>query len=167
MEIKDILEQVKKSHDFQSWRAEHKEEYLAHIFIMFDGDNLMDKQVGYYSQSSNTMTSFTVSDDSVTMIPEAEVFKKPDGNSVGKLDLDSVKIGFDEAVEKADGVLKDKYQTNASKKIYILQNIEEKDMWNVTLLTQDYSTINIRIDASTGELIKDEKVNLIDFEKSG
>lgn len=165
MEARDILEHVKESETFKEWRKDHNDEHLAHIFIMFDGDNLMDKQVGYYNASENTMASFTVGQDGVTLIPGAEVFKKPGSDTVGELDMTSVSIEFDSASEKAEQVLKDKYSLTPTKKIYLLQKIDGTQVWNITYLTNDYSTVNIRIDSSTGDVVKDEKVNIIDFQK--
>ncbi len=166
MGFKDILGKVQESEEFKSWRSDNPDNVLAHIFIMYDGDKLMDQQVGYYNKSRGTMSSFTISSGSVTLIPEAEVLKRPDGGDIKELDLSQVKVDFEEAEEKSDRLAKDKYSKSGSKKIYILQNIDEGLVWNITLLTNDYNTLNIRIDAASGEILKDEIVNIIDFHNS-
>ncbi len=167
MKITDILTGAEKSVEYSEWRKENSDNYLAHIFIMFDGEKLMDRQVGYYNAGRGTMSSFSINDDNVTLIPEAEVLKKPDGSSVNKLEISDVAIDFEAAEEKARTLLKDKYSKEASKRIYILQDIGDGAIWNITLLTNDYSTINIRIDSREGKILKDEIVNIIDFERSG
>ncbi|MFP4656967.1 MAG: PepSY domain-containing protein [Candidatus Woesearchaeota archaeon] len=167
MKVKEITQLVEDSEEFKSWRTDNESDYLAHVFIMYDGDTLMDRQVGYYNETKGTMSSFTISDSKVTLIPEAEVLKKPDGSTVKGLGSTDVKIDFEEADEIARRLLKEKYSKNASKKIYILQRLDGKQLWNITFLTGDYNTLNIRVDAENGDVVKDELVNIIDFQKSG
>lgn len=166
MDITSLLGKVESSSAFTSWRNDHSSLYLAHVFIMYDGDTLVDQQVGYYDAEKNKMTSFTVSGNDLTLIPEADVFKKPGSEKVRELNVDTVSISFDDVAEQTDTLLKEKYHTSASKKIYILQHLTEGQVWNCTFLTAGFSTINVRIDATSGAVLKDEQVNLIDMENS-
>ncbi|MFW6231272.1 MAG: hypothetical protein ACOC32_04605 [Nanoarchaeota archaeon] len=166
MDAIDLVRHVEQDEQYNTWRKEHPDPFLAHVFLMYDGDKLMDQQVGYFNPNTSKMTSFLVSGEKITLVPEADVFQKP-GSGLLPLDIGSVTASFDSVREKAEELLHETYETTASKKIFILQHLQEGQVWNITFLTATFTTINIRIEANTGDILKNEEINLIDFGKSG
>jgi hypothetical protein len=166
MNVQSLLEKVESSSVFTAWRNDHSSPYLAHVFIMYDNDTVMDQQVGYFDPDKDKMNSFTITGNDITLIPEADVFKKPNAGEVKPLDTASISVSFDEVKEQCEKLLKEKYHTTASKKIFILQHLPEGQVWNCTFLTSGFATMNVRVDASSGEVLKDEHVNLIDMQNS-
>jgi len=152
MEIKEIIENLEKTKEFKDYKKENEFSFLTHIFHMDDPANKDDFQVGYYNKD-DTITTFIISKDQVKVMPEAEIFKKPDAK-IKKLDLDEVKISIEQSDKISKDILEKKYkQETPSKRILILQNIEEGLIYNITFITQTSSMINIKIDAKTGEVI--------------
>ncbi len=96
MNFKEALEKLKKSKEFKSWIKEHKEAYLAHGFVMIDGKDSTEWQIGYYVKKHDKMVSFFVEDE-IKVSPETEVFKK-EATEVNVLDDSKVKIEFKKAV---------------------------------------------------------------------
>ena len=164
MNILEIIKKVETSDDFIDISELYEDLFLAHVFIMLDGDKLMDTQVGYYNPDNSKMTSFVLSDDEIQCLPETDVFQKP-GTEIESVNKEHISLEFDEIKKLALGILSEKYKQSPSKQIYILQNVQSRQVWNVTFLTNGFSTINVKIDSSSGEIVSHEEVNLVDFKK--
>ena len=81
---------------------------------------------------------------------------------IKSLNIEKVKIDYENALKTASELQKEKYKTEIPfKQITILQNIDEGQVWNFTFITQAFKTLNIKIDAKTGEIVKDELINLM------
>jgi len=156
--IKGLVNEVESSKEFKGYKEDNKEAYLAHFFCMKDKD--VEKgnwQAGYYSKEQDKITVFET--NPVKKLPEEEVFKKED--LVKPLIISNVKIEPEEAFEKIDELLKKDYSAEiVTKKIVLLQTLE-KELYNITLITQSLSLINIKIDANTGEFISHEKKSIM------
>jgi len=114
--------------------------------------------VNLYNQLEDNMYSY----DSATeeFSGPQEVFKEQD--FIPELEIEEVKIEFSEAIKSA---LKEALpETEFSKIIAILQNIDGKNVWNFTLMNKSFHILNVRIDAESGNLIKKEPINLVQFD---
>jgi len=120
-------------------------------------------QIGYYDPDADKITAFSVSDD-VVKNPDSEVFKKD--KKVLELEPSKVKITLDKTLEKAKKLQKTVYsQHTPVKKVVILQKLSLGQVWNVTYITQTFKTLNIKIDAESGEVIKHDLIELFRFDK--
>ena len=164
MEAKSLIKQVENTKEFLELKEKKQNLFLAHVFAMYDGDKLMDTQVGYYDNDTKKMSSFLISDDKVQLLPETDVFQKP-GSEVKSIAVEKISLEFDQVKQKSEELLSSKYSLTASKKVFILQTVGDDQVWNITFLTNSFSTINIRVDSVTSEILKDEVVNLVDFSK--
>jgi hypothetical protein len=161
MEMKNALKKLTESGEFSSWHKENKKSKLAHAFKM---DENNEWQFGYYNPETEKITTFAV-DDCISVSDEQEVFKKP-GDKVNCINLDDIKISLKGALEKADETKKKHYPKElVNKRIAILQNINQGQLWNITLVTHSFRTINIKVNALDGKLIKHEIVSLFEFKK--
>lgn len=162
MEIKDIISKVKESEQFKSLSDDY---YLAHIFKMLDDPNMNSWQVGYYSEKEESMTTFMVENDEITVAPPSEVFKKPESKLHG-LEMDGVQFDWEQALGTSNSVMKEKYANQPPiKTFFILQNIEGEIVYNITYLTKTFNTINFKIAAESGEIKKEEVQSLMDMAK--
>ncbi len=161
MSVIDVVKRLEKSKEFSSWRKIHHEAYLAHAFRMLDKPNESIWQIGYFNPASNLISVFVVDKD-ITKNEDAEVFKEQE-KLVNTLDLKDMKINEDAALKKAEAVLNEKYKgMSVYKTFMILQNIEEfGTVWNITFITQQFKTVNVKIDAKSGECKQDKMVSLI------
>ncbi|MDD5086981.1 MAG: hypothetical protein PHV16_04475, partial [Candidatus Nanoarchaeia archaeon] len=137
----------------------NKKSKLAYAFTMDEDANW---QFGYYNNETDMISTFIV-DKCISLNESQEIFKKP-GDKVKCINLEEVKINFEKALEKAEQTRK-KYYPNetVNKKIAILQNIKQGQLWNITFVTHSFKTINIKINALNGKLIRHEVVSLFDF----
>ena len=155
-----FLEALKKvNHDLG------KEFYLAHGFVTIDamGNPANDWQIGFYNKK--TMVVFTVG-EKITREEFSEMFKHPD-KEIDPLEFEKIKITFKEAFEKVQKMMETEYsRVRVAKGFVLIQMIEGNPIWNVTLLTNSLSAINIKINAITGEIFKHSLVNIMQDEKS-
>jgi hypothetical protein len=159
MEMRNALKKLNKSSEFLAWSKNNKKSKLAYAFTMDEEDNW---QFGYYNNETDMISTFIV-DNCISLNESQEIFKKP-GDKVKCINLKDVKISFENALEKAEQTRKKYYSNEASnKKIAILQNIKQGQLWNITFVTHSFKTINIKIDALDGKLIKHEIVSLFEF----
>ena len=164
MQLKEKLSQLEKNKIFLDWKKGNSDSYLAHIFRMLDEVNKNIWQFGYYNKD-DSITTFILDDDSVKEVPEQEIFKK-DKKKLPRLDMEKVKIGFDDAVEKSNKLQQEKYKQHPiMKTIVILQTIKDGQVYNVTFVTQTFGTLNIHIDSETGEIKSDKFVSLMEIAK--
>ena len=162
MTIIDELKKLEKSKIFKDWKSKHAKAYLAHCFKMFDEANKEFWQIGYYNPETNLITVFVVGKD-IAKNEDAEVFKEQE-KLVQQLNINDVSVFEDLAMQKAEEVLAKEYKgSSIFKKFMILQHLENHgQIWNVTFITNQFKTINVKISASTGKLESHKQVSLIE-----
>ncbi|MBN2112099.1 hypothetical protein JW707_03285 [Candidatus Woesearchaeota archaeon] len=166
MKLADIVGKLEKDSEFRKWRKENKDCFLAHAFMMMDKANENIWQVGYYHPKTDTITTFIIEGDDIKICPEANIFKRPDAK-VEPLDISKVKIGTIQAVETGEGVMEKDYpKANPIKMFFIVQALpEEGHVFNMTFITQDFKTVNIRISAETGNVLSHKVESILDIKK--
>jgi len=163
MEAKEIIETLRSHSEFKEWEKHNKECYLVHIFKMLDDLNEKVWQVGYYNKKNDKITTFFMDDNDIKIIPEEEVYKK-EKKAIKKLDIKKVEVSMQDSLKKANELLKKKYKGESSlKTILILQNINEGLVWNITFVTNSFKTLNVKVDANNGKIVKHEITSLMEF----
>jgi hypothetical protein len=163
MHIHQAIELLEESTEFTSWKKDHKDSYLVHSFKMFDEVNKNIWQIGYFNPGSHLITVFVVGEE-IHRNPDAQVFKEQE-KLVNPLNIELVKINEEEAMTIANDVLKENYRAQIFKSFLILQNLEEHgQVWNVTFVTQQFKTINVKIDANAGTVVVHKEISLISKE---
>lgn len=164
MLTKEKYEILQKSSVFTEWKEKNANSYLAHIFRMFDEANQNIWQFGYYN-SDDTITTFILENDTVNEVPEQQIFKKDD-HKLAPLNLDTISIDFDQALEIAKKKHEEKYaQHPIMKSIAILQIVEQVQLYNITFVTKTFNTLNIRVDASSSEIVHEQLISLMEMAK--
>jgi len=161
----EAVKKLENSPEFKKYKKENQGAFLTHVFYMLDEANKNAVQVGYYNKDKDRITTFIVEGKSIIKNPEAEVFKEQE-TVMNPLDLSKVKIGVDDAVEIAENLQKEKYKENIPfKKIAILQHLPVGQVWNITFVTQTFKTLNIKVDAKTGEIASEKLLSIVDFSR--
>lgn len=162
MDINNVVKVVESSEAFKNIDPDH---YLVHIFRMMDANSIDDCQVGYYLKKSDKVTVFDYIDGKVTSMPPEEALKEK--NYIAQLELDKVKVTMDDALAKAQSIVKDNYPAHLlSKAIVLLQKIPEYgQIWNITVITHTFQVINIKINAETSQVITHNMESLLQWKK--
>jgi len=166
MKLKDIMEKIAKHSEFKDWEKDNKDCFLAHAFMMMDQANANIWQIGFHNPKNDKVTTFILEGDNLKISPELDVFKKPD-SKVHKLDIEKVKIGSVQAIETAEGVMAKEYpKTVPSKMFFIIQELPEHGtIYNITFVTHDFKTVNVKVSSEDGKVIHHAIENLLEFKK--
>ena len=161
MKIKELIKTLEESKEFKDWKKDNKDSYFVHIFVM----DSQSKQIGYYNPKNNKITSFII-EKPIKIMPEEDPFKK-EKTKIKQLDIEKVKLDYDKALETAKSFQKEKFSEHKPiKTIAILQNLLNKNLWNITFVTQSLNTLNIKIDAATKKIIEHKLTSLMQFKAS-
>jgi hypothetical protein len=159
MEIIKLVYGVESSDAFKEWKASHDKAFLSSIFGMTGNE---DVTLNYYDKGKDKMYSFSAK---TPIAPEEQDFVKS-GEEIFPVKVETVKTAVDEALKKAYGVAEKNYsEQKLLRTVYALQVLKGKQMWNITFLTADYKTINIRIDCISGEVAEHTIAKLSEFIK--
>jgi len=101
MELKDSFKKLQESQDFRKWRQKNKNAYFSYAFKIPQEMGLNDWQLGFYDEKKDKITTFVVENENIKVRPEEEIFKKEETKVEG-IQLNKVKLTFDNAIEKAN-----------------------------------------------------------------
>ena len=166
MDLKIALKKLEENSEFKKWHKKNKNTYLSYAFKIPQEMDSDDWQFGFYNKKKDRITTFVVSGDNVNIRPEEEIFKKEE-TKVNEIQLDKVKLTFDNAMAKANEFQEKNFPKDKSiKTIVILQNISEfGNIWNVTYVTEAFNTLNMKINASNGRILEHNLSSVFSFRK--
>ncbi len=127
-----------------------KGKYLVSCFYT-DGGWRAD----FYANREHKIYTYTKVKEKM-QITKDDIFQK-EKKPLERLDIRDVRIPPETAVETA-AVEKDKA-------IIILQVIDGATVWNVTILTPQFSVVNVKVDAQSGEVLSRNESSLLSFKK--
>ena len=166
MELKIALKRLEENSEFKKWYKKNKDTYLSYAFKIPQEMSSDDWQFGFYNKRKDRITTFVVSGGNVNIRPEEEIFKKEKAK-VNQIQLDKVKLTFDNAMAKANEFQEKNFPKDKSiKTIAILQNISEfGNVWNVTYVTEAFNTLNMKINATNGKILEHNLSSVFSFRK--
>ncbi|MFT7616190.1 MAG: hypothetical protein ACI8Y7_001019 [Candidatus Woesearchaeota archaeon] len=149
--MREEFEQLQKDEKFLAWKKEHPDVFLAHCFLMNHKAVSPNWQFGY-AQGEN-ITVFDVG-EGVEKQEQEEAFKRPD-SQIMPIDLKDVTVEYEQAFEIAQKTCGEKAPSEpVNTTICILQNIKPFGVvWNMTYVTMAFKTVNIKVDAKSGEVV--------------
>ena len=166
MDLKPSLKKLEESQDFKAWYKKNKSTYFSYAFKIPQEMGSNDWQFGFYNNKKDKIITFVITGDNIKIRPEEDIFKKED-MKVNEIQLDKVKLTFDNAIGKADEFQQKNFPKDKSiKTIAILQNSQEfGNLWNITYITEAFNTLNMKIDASNGRMLEHNLSSILSFRK--
>ncbi len=162
MNLHETLARLTRHSVFKDWQSKNKDYFLAHAFVMLDEPNKGIWQIGFYNSDKERMVTFVVSDTDIQHTEEQEVLKETTG--IQPLKAEEVTLTVEKALKTAKDCTQENYRAEIPlKEFFIIQNAEEHTMFNITYFTQSLKTINVKIDAKTGKIIKHSMQSLAEF----
>lgn len=162
MDLLELIHAVENSKEFASLSKDY---YLVHIFTILDAHKIEKWDLGYYSKKTDKIIVFEFHDNSIKVNPPQEVFKE-DG-FVEKLVVNKKILSKDAVIKVVESLMVEKYNNEPLVNIImLLQNIKDHgQIWNITLTTLSFHVINIKINSTTGQVIKHSRESLIGWNK--
>ncbi|MFA6022602.1 MAG: hypothetical protein WC781_00780 [Candidatus Pacearchaeota archaeon] len=161
MKIQPYIEKLNSSEEFKKFMDKNPKAYFAAGFFVLDFESKKNlHQIDYYDPKTKKMATFILDNDVEVKIGETAntlVPNKIEGDI--NLDLDVLK-----------GLVQDEMKnqtitTKVQKIIAVVQNIDDKLIWNLNCLTTDMGIIKVHIDDESHSILKFEKINLFDIVK--
>ena len=165
MDLKNIIKNINENEEFINWKNENKDSYLVHIFKMIDDNNKDEVQVGFYNKEDKMITTFIYNEKTkeIKKNPESEAYREKETH-IDELNLDEIKIDFAVIMSKIEKIRLSKYSEHVpTKSFFILQKIDNQTLWNFTIIAKTLNIVNIKIDATNGEIIEDKLTSIFDF----
>ncbi|MBW3013247.1 hypothetical protein KY340_03495 [Candidatus Woesearchaeota archaeon] len=141
-------------------------DYLAHFFVMLDSEfnESGNWQIGFYNKEEDMVIVFELMQDKTINMTESKPLKLKEHHVVGELALDEVKMEFNDAIERLRQVMKEKYPSESAVKIIVLlQELENLPVWNLTVVTSTYNTLNVKLDAKNNKVIDHSLSSLLSW----
>ena len=166
MEVKQALSHLEKNSLFKSWRKKNTKNFFSYAFKLLMEEKDDDWQIGFYSKSKDTITTFVIESGKVRIREDEQVFKKED-SSVAAIELDKAKMDFKTIMESAENYEHKNYPKERNLKVIaILQNIPKYGtIWNITFVTETFNTLNIKLEASTGKVLESKLESILSLGK--
>jgi|SRR3989344_5172055 len=155
------LERLEKEKSFQEWKEQNKEFYLASCFALIKDKKEPLWQFHFYNPKIDKIATFKVG-KKIKQEKNEEIFKK-EQETVEKLEMDKVKITFEQTLDIINGIERYKNQ-EFTKKIIILQN-QKLLIWNISFLTKTFQILHIKIDAISGKILHESFESLMSLKK--
>jgi hypothetical protein len=152
MNVHQAIAYVEKSNLYQKFKKDNPHYYLAHGFCTFEKEKQSSWNIGYYSKKTKKITSF-VADGEVVQLPADEAFRKE--GHVAQLNEKDILVDLNIALEQAEQYRVEHHRAeDVMKTIILVQYIDDEPTWNITLITNIFSLINVRTSAKSGKLLK-------------
>ncbi|MBL7051679.1 MAG: hypothetical protein ISS01_01165 [Nanoarchaeota archaeon] len=113
-------------------------------------------KIDFFDSKEHKIYTYTKVDNKI-VINKDDIFQK-ENKELEVLDIEKIKIGKLEAL--------DKLSMTSGKMILILQVINSQIVWNITVITPEFNIHNTKINAESGEIIKETKESIFSFKKS-
>jgi len=149
LNLDDSFKKLGSSKQLKDFKSKNRHAFLYACFYVSDGRWQFD----FYNPKDAIITTFEVS-DVVKVMPVDKAFKHDKGK-ITELHIDKIKVGFDKAVDLVNKFVAEECPADKSftKTIVILQNLDKNIVWNITLLTSTLKLLNVKLDASSGEVV--------------
>jgi len=170
MKISQLLEKLEKSKVFKDFRKEKENSdafFCAGFIILNFKQNIFEYSLDF--RDDKNILTFKIpfadtKDSEITIMKEDLIEGRKPLEKLDEQKAKKIKIDIDEIkaiVEKE--LKKNKIMQSLDEIIAVLQNQEDKLVWNLTCMCQAFTIINMAIDANSGETVRFEKKNLMDF----
>jgi len=155
----ELLEKLESSEKFREWKSNNPGYYLSSCFSMGKKNEQQSWQFHYYNKPNDKIVAFDMG-KKINIQPESKVFKKKE-DIVEPLQLNKVKIDLKQALEKIYAL--EKYKDNDfTQEIRLLQQVKQP-VWNISLLTDTYLILNVKLSAISGKIIHESFESLLNF----
>jgi len=166
--IKELISRLNKSKVFKDFQKSNpKAFFCAGFFIIRWKEGLNDFSLDYRDDSQ--IYSFKIPEkegEEITMHAEKILEQQ---KPLDKLEIDAkspIKVDLSNLQETVhEQLAKNELKSPLQEIISVLQIIDAKPMWNLTIMLEGFTIITSLINPISGEVVKFEKKNLFDFVK--
>ncbi|MBT3985566.1 hypothetical protein HOD38_06070 [archaeon] len=82
------------------------------------------------------------------------------------LDLDEIKVDLTHALQKVEKIRDEKYEGMSADKVIVILQKTDQVIWNITWLTKNFKVFNVKVDAVSGEVLRENCESIMGFKKN-
>ena len=163
--FKETHQIISDSKTFQTFKENHPDAQLVAGFFIIDFLDETGNQKALDYKDQEKIFTFSLNQQDEITLKEDKLMETSTHPKLTKIQPET-KVELDElksitGTKALDEGIKDKFQ----KIIAVIQNLEDKQIWNLTCMLENMVILNILIDCDTEEIIKFDKKNMMDFIK--
>lgn len=161
--LKSLKKNVEETQQYRQWKQKNPDSYFVSAFFLGEefSSGSKDWQFDFYEPDKDKVVSFVYGKD--LPIKEEEVFKKTK-DAIPELVLDNIKVDLEKAIDIFENIKKSKHPGEiATKKLFILQVLEGKTIWNITYISSAFNILNIKIDALSDNVLSESFSSVLSF----
>ena len=148
MNFSSALEKIESSQVFKQFKKQHPDAYFCAGFFVIDYEGTSQQQLDYCLKDGRVFT-FIINKE--ISYKEAETIEGKQ-QKLSKLNKE-IKVDLP-AVEN---IVKEKVKKKINKIIAVLQEYQDKQIWNLNIMTEGFGITQMHIDSDSGEVLKLEK----------
>jgi len=162
MQFKETLKKIESFPPFKKFKQDFPEAELCAGFFVIDFLGNDNKQSLDYN-IGETVFSFDINDKGQIFMKEDKLLDIPNKPKLTKINPEA-KIEIDE-LKGLVGIqaLENGISAKMHKLIAVLQNHDDKQVWNLTCMLEGLIIIHVLIDSETGDIIKFERRSMMDL----
>ncbi len=162
MNFESTLEGIEKSEAFSKFKEKNKKAFLCAGFFVIDYEAGGTQQQLDYCIGENEVYTFLLGDE--ISLKKAETIEGQ------KTNMPPIEKNIDVDLDDAEKILQEKIKEEKIDKkllkiIAVLQVYEGKQIWNLNCVLEGLEIIRCHIDCKTGDILKFERKNMMDFVK--
>jgi len=164
METLEKIQKLEKTSQYKEWHQKNPDTFLSYVMRIIENPSNNEWQIGFFCKKKENFTTFIMNNDTVKIERDQEAFRKGD-EIVKEIETPKIKYSLVEAAKLAQHLQQEKYPTEKPLKIIsILQNLPEiNNIWNFSFVTKSFNTLNIKVSAEDGKIIKHTLSQIFDF----
>jgi len=160
MNLLTLITKIENSAEFSKFKKENPRAELCAGFFILDFKPKHETYSLDY-KAGDKIFSFSLGDNDKIEMREEEIIR-------GERKLEPINPKIEVDVENLLEICEEEFLNNKigkkiEKIIAVLQNTDNKTIWNLTCMAEGFSIIMIHIDSLTGKILKFEKKSLFDI----
>ena len=151
MNLQEDFSNIENSEEFKEFKEKHPELILTSVFL--------NKEIWEFNYFSKDKMITFLQQNNLIKTEESDIYEKQE---IKKLEINKIKIKFEQAKELAKKLMNDEKIT---KEIIILQQ-KKNPYWNITYITSGLNVFNIKLNAIDGKILEQKFENIMNFKGS-
>lgn len=164
METIQLLKDLEQKDEYKKWKKGNKDAFLSYVLRVIENPPNNEWQIGFFNKKNGKITTFTLDNNKVRIDNDEDIFKKEE-DIIKRLEIGKIDYSLIKAAKLAEEFQGKNYPSEKPIKIIsILQNLPELDnVWNFSFITKSFNTLNIKVSAETGRILKHSLSQIFEF----
>lgn len=160
MKAMKLVSRVEASDEYKNWRESNPKFYLSSIFTILEAPE-QEWHLNYYDADKDMIDSFILG-QGIRFVTHSEILSE---ETPIALEPEKAIIPFDEILSIAKDFMNKNYPNfKPQRTMVVLQVYGGLQVWNISFFSALMMSVNMKIDASNGNIVSHKPLSIIHFE---